>query len=196
MPTPTGNPDVGDSGLSDRRIDNPGLDSPGLDNAGLDNAGLDPKRELLRHALATLAYRGGKAVRQAPPGFAEFRAGEGVRAPGEILAHIGDLFDWALSIAMGQQRWHDSPPLPWDKEVHRFFSTLKGFDDFLASTEAVRAPLEKLLQGPIADALTHVGQISILRRLAGTPVKPENYYRAEIKSGRVGADQAETKGGF
>lgn len=186
MHTPTGNPDVG----------NPGLNNPRIDNAGLDNAGLDPKRELLRHALATLAYRGGKAVRHAPPGFAEFRAGEGVRTPGQILAHIGDLFDWALSIAMGQQKWHDSAPLPWDQEIRRFFSALKGFDDFLASTEAVRALPEKLLQGPIADALTHVGQISILRRLAGTPVKPENYYRAEIKSGRVGADQAETKSEF
>jgi hypothetical protein len=186
MHTPTGNPDVGNSGLSDPRIDSPDLK----------NAGLDPKRELLRHALATLAYRCGKAVRHAPPGFAEFRAGEGVRTSGQILAHIGDLFDWALSIAMGQQKWHDSAPLPWDQEVHRFFNTLRGLDDFLASTEPVRAPLEKLLQGPIADALTHVGQISILRRLAGAPVKPENYYRAEIKSGRVGADQAETKGDF
>ena len=150
----------------------------------------DPKRELLRHTLATLAYRGGKAVRQAPEGFSEFQAGEGVRTPGQILAHVGDLFDWGLSIAMGQQKWHDSKPLPWEQEVERFFTALKKFDAFLASSEPVHAPLEKLFQGPVADALTHVGQIALLRRIARAPVKGENYYVAEIEAGRVGADQA------
>ena len=150
----------------------------------------DPQRELLRHAVATLAYRGGKAVRNAPAGFAEFQAGHGLRTPGQILTHMGDLFDWALSIAMGQQKWQNSTPLPWENEVERFFAALKKFDDFLASSEPVQAPLEKLFQGPIADALTHVGQVAILRRMAGAPVKGENYYGAEIEAGRVGADQA------
>src|SRR5579859_8046170 len=131
----------------------------------------DPKRELLRHALATVAYRGGKAVRNAPDGFAEFQAGDGARTPAQILAHIGDLFDWALSIVMGQRTWHDSKPLPWDREVERFFATLKKFDDYLASKEPVHAPIEKIFQGPVADSLTHVGQIGILRRLAHAPVK-------------------------
>lgn len=158
-----------------------------------DSSNSDPKRELLRHTLATLAYRGGKAVRGAPDGFAVFHADEGVRAPGQILAHIGDLMDWALSMANGKREWHDSKPLAWEKEVERFFAGLKNFDDFLASSEPVQGPLEKLFQGPIADALTHVGQIAILRRLAGEPVKAENYYKAEITVGRVGADQAKPK---
>ena len=156
----------------------------------------DPKRELLRHTLAILAYRGGKAVQSVPDGFAEFQAGKGVRTPGQILAHLGDLFDWALSIAMGQQKWHDSKPLEWEQEVARFFAALRKFDDFLASGETVHAPLEKLFQGPVADALTHVGQIGILRRLANAPVKGENYYAAEIETGRVGADQAKPKREF
>jgi hypothetical protein len=164
-------------------------------NSHSESAG-DPKRELLRHTLATLAYRGGKAVRQAPEGFAEFQAAEGVRTPGQILAHMGDLFDWAFSIAVGQQKWHDSKPLPWAQEVERFFAALKKFDDFLASGEPLHAPLEKLFQGPIADALTHVGQINILRRLANAPVKGESYYVAEIETGRVGADQAAPKREF
>lgn len=156
----------------------------------------DPKRELLRHTLATLAYRGGKALRQAPEGFSEFQAGEGVRTPGQILAHVGDLFDWGLSIALGQQKWHDSKPLPWEQEVERFFTALKKFDAFLASSEPVHAPLEKLFQGPVADALTHVGQIAILRRIARAPVKGENYFVADIEAGRVGADQAKPKREF
>jgi hypothetical protein len=156
----------------------------------------DPKRDLLRHTLATLAYRGGKAVRNAPDGFANFHAAEGLRTPGQILAHVGDLFDWALSIAMGQQKWFNSEPLPWDQETKRFFAVLKTFDDYLASDQPVQAPLEQLFQGPVADALTHIGQIAILRRMAGAPVKGENYYIAEIKAGRVGADQAEPKREF
>jgi hypothetical protein len=153
----------------------------------------DPKRELLRHALATLAYRGGKAVRNAPDSFADFHANDSVRTPAQILAHIGDLMDWSLSMANGKREWHDSKPLAWNEEVDRFFAALKKFDDFLASSEPLQAPSDKLLQAPIADALTHVGQIAMLRRLAGDPLKGENYYKAEIVAGRVGADQAKPK---
>jgi hypothetical protein len=156
----------------------------------------DPKRELLRHALATLAYRGGKAVRGAPEGFAVFHVDEGVRAPGQILAHIGDLMDWALSIAMGKREWHDSKPLAWEKEVDRFFAALKKFDDYLASSEPIHTTPEKLLQGAIADALTHVGQINMLRRLCGEPVRGESYYDAEIVIGRVGTEQTKPKREF
>jgi hypothetical protein len=150
----------------------------------------DPKRELLRHTLATLAYRGGKAVRNAPASFADFGAGDGGRTPGQILAHMGDLLDWGLSIAKGQQAWHDSAPLPWNQEVDRFFAALKNFDDFLASDQPLRTPPEKIFQGPIADSLTHIGQIAMLRRKAGTPIRGENYYAAEMVAGRVGREQA------
>src|SRR5712692_10424699 len=126
----------------------------------------DPKRQLLRHAVATLAYRGGKTLRGAPGGFAEFRASEGTRTPGQILAHVGDLLDWALWLAKGKHQWHDSEPLPWDKEVERFFAALSAFDTYLASDDPLGFPAEKLFQGPIADALTHVGQIAMLRRVA------------------------------
>jgi hypothetical protein len=156
----------------------------------------DPNRELLRHTLATLAYRAGKALRNAPDNFAEFQAGEGVRTPGQILAHLGDLLDWALSIATGQRTWHDSQPLPWEREVARFFAALQKFDDFLASREPLQAPIEKLFQGPVADALTHVGQLGILRRLAHAPVRGESYYDAAIEMGRVGADQVKPKREF
>src|SRR5271170_1692675 len=96
------------------------------------NSAIDPRRELLRHALATLAYRGGKAVRNAPAGFADFNGAEGLRTPAQILAHIGDLLDWALSIAKGQQKYAVSEPLPWPRETERFFAALQSFDDFLA----------------------------------------------------------------
>jgi hypothetical protein len=156
----------------------------------------EPKRELLRHTLATIAYRGGKAVRNAPPNFSEFQPGEGARTPGQILAHIGDLFDWGLTIAMGETKWRNATLLPWDQEVKRFFATLKRFDEYLASGEPLHATPEKLFQGPVADALTHIGQIGMLRRLAGGPVKGESYYVAEIQSGRVGAEQATPKREF
>jgi hypothetical protein len=156
----------------------------------------DEKRELLRHALATLAYRGGKAIRGAPVNFAELRVAEVTRTPAQILAHMGDLLDWALSIAQGNQRWHDSAPLVWREEEHRFFAALQAFDDCLASGQPLAVSAESLLQGPIADALTHVGQIAMLRNIAGCACKGENYFVAEIVAGRVGAEQAAPKREF
>jgi hypothetical protein len=154
----------------------------------------DPKRDFLRHTLATLAYRGGKAVRQAPAEFADFQ-GAG-RRPAQILAHVGDLLDWSLSMAQGKPKFVPSQPLTWEKEMARFFSALQSFDDYLASAEPVQAPIEKLFQGPIADALTHVGQIAMLRRMAGAPISGENYFVADIAIGRVGAEQAAAKKQF
>jgi hypothetical protein len=154
----------------------------------------DPKREFLRHTVATLAYRGGKAVRNAPGEFADFQ-GAG-RLPVQVLAHIGDLLNWALSMAMGKRGYTESQPLIWDQEVDRFFFVLRRLDDYLASAEPIHAPIEKLFQGPIADALTHVGQIAMLRRLAGAPISGENYFVADITVGRVGTEQATPKREF
>ncbi len=112
---------------------------------------------LLRHTLATVAYRGGKAIRGVSPGFPEFHASPTSRTPAQILGHIGDLFDWALSIANGKQAWNNSTPLPWDQESARFFAALEAFDKRLASEAPPACPVEKLFQGPIADALTHIG---------------------------------------
>jgi hypothetical protein len=150
-------------------------------------------RQLLRHAIATVAYRGGKALRGAPQGFAEFRVGENSRTPGQILAHIGDLFDWALSLVKGAQKWNGSEPLPWDQGAQRFFAGLEALDAFLASDAPLGCSSERLFQGPMADVLTHVGQISMLRRLAGAPVRAENYFTAEIVAGRAGAEQAKPR---
>jgi hypothetical protein len=155
--------------------------------------GADTSRGLLRHAVATLAYRGAKALRGAPAGFADFRAGATTRTPGQILAHMGDLLDWGLLLAEGKQEWHDSPPLPWDRGKARFFASLEVFDRYLASDVPLGCTCETLLQAPIADALTHVGQIAMLRRIAGAQVRAENYGQAEIVPGRVGADQSAPK---
>jgi hypothetical protein len=149
----------------------------------------DPKREMLRHTLATLAYRAAKVLRGMPVECAAFCPSEGCRTPLEILAHINDLFDWALSIAEGHQQWQPSTPSDWNAEAERFFATLKLFDDYLASEKPLQASPENLFQGPIADALTHVGQLAILRRMAGAPIRGENYFTAEIKAGNVGSDQ-------
>lgn len=150
----------------------------------------DSGRELLRHAVATLAYRGGKVLRDAPLGFASMRIGEKTRTPVEILAHVGDLLDWALWLAKGERRWKNSVPQAWEREVARFFDSLARLDALLASTEPIASSPEKLFQGPIADAFTHVGQIALLRRLGGLPVRGENYFRADIVTGRVGPEQS------
>ena len=146
----------------------------------------DGRIAMLRHAVATLAYRGGKALRGAPAEFANY----GTRTPGEILAHVCDLFDWALTIADGKEKWRNSQPQTWDADMARFFAALEAFDRRLASDVPPAVEPELLFQGPVADALTHVGQIAMLRRMAGCPISGENYFVAQIETGRVGADQA------
>jgi hypothetical protein len=155
-----------------------------------DDARARGRRDLLRHTLATLAYRGAKAVRDAPASFADFRAGENTRTPVQVLAHVGDLLDWALGLARGEHVWREAAPLPWPQEVGRFHEGLARLDAYLASDAPLGWTAERLFQGPIADALTHVGQITMLRRLFGSAVKGENYAKAEIHAGRVGEDQA------
>jgi hypothetical protein len=148
---------------------------------------MNSDRELFRHTLATLAYRAARALEDSPESFAGFD-GAG-RTPAQILAHMGDLLDWALSMAEGAQRWQNSPPLPWPEEQRRFFAALEAFDQYLVSGERIHAPLGRLLQAPVADAMTHVGQLAMLRRLAGCPIRGENYYAAEISAGKVSAEQ-------
>ena len=148
------------------------------------------KREFLRHSVATLAYRAAKAIRNAPPAVAEFRIGDVTRTPLQLVAHLGDLIEWAITMAEGNQKWNVATPTSWDAETSRFFDALIRFDAVLASERALGCRPEKLLQGPVADALTHVGQITMLRRLASAPVRSENFAIAEIVAGRVTVEQS------
>jgi hypothetical protein len=144
---------------------------------------MEDKRELLRHTVASLAYRTTRALEGAPDSFATFD-GCG-RQPVQILAHMGDLFDWALTAVQGRERWHNSIPLPWHEEKARFYATLSAFDTYLASQAPLHAVPEALFQGPIADALTHVGQLAMQRRMAGSCTRGENFFVARIDLGQV-----------
>ncbi|HEX9369101.1 MAG TPA: hypothetical protein VF921_20895 [Vicinamibacterales bacterium] len=157
---------------------------------------------MLRHTLATLAYRAGKVLRDAPPEFQAFRPSEGGRSAGQILAHMGDLMDWSVSIVERKEAWKDSNAQAWAADVQRFFDGLARFDGCLADPPAADAQRAsdrpaaehvRLFQGPVADALTHVGQLAMLRRMAGAPIRGENYFKADITPGRVGLDQAPPK---
>jgi len=150
---------------------------------------MDDKRAFLRHAVATIAYRGGKALRDAPETFATYSPDETPQTPAKIVAHIGDLFDWALSQAKGTESWNNSPPLAWDKELERLFAALQRLDDYLASDAPLATTAERIFQGAVADALTHVGQLAMLRRLSGARIKAEDYSRADIVAGRAGREQ-------
>ncbi len=149
----------------------------------------DPNRDFLRHTLATIAYRAAKSERDAPPGFADFKIGSSSRTPVQILAHMGDLFDWALSLVQGKWDYKQAKPLQWRNEVARFHGSLEALDAYLASDAPLEMSTQKLFQGPIADALTHIGQIAMLRRLADAPVRGESYPRADIVAGRLGTEQ-------
>jgi hypothetical protein len=146
-------------------------------------------REFLRHTVATLAYRAAKTMRGAPATFAGFKAGPTSKTPVEIVAHMGDLMDWGLSMATGAPKWNTSTPQPWPAECARFFAAVEAFDAALDVDVPLHYDLTRLFQGPVADALTHTGQLAMLRRLHGAPMKGESYNRADIVVGRVGADQ-------
>lgn len=149
----------------------------------------DPKRAFLRHTLATIAYRAAKVERDAPPGFGTFKLGKNARTPVEIVAHLADLFDWALRMAQGTSDWVQSKPAAWRKEVDRFHASLLAFDRYLASDAPLGVTPEELFQGPVSDALTHIGQIAILRRQDNSPVRSEVFVKADITPGRVGTEQ-------
>ena len=149
----------------------------------------DSTRGFLRHILATIAYRAAKVERDAPPGFADFDLGKGARTPVQVLAHMGDLFDWALRMAKGSSEWVQSKPQVWRKEVQRFHASLLDLDRYLASDAPLQSTAEELFQGPISDVLTHIGQIAIMRRQDLAPVRSEVYAKADIAPGRVGAEQ-------
>jgi hypothetical protein len=142
-----------------------------------------------RHTLATLAYRAAKVLRDTPPDFSSFRPAKDARSAGEILAHLCDLFDWALTQAQGKEKWQDTEPKSWEADSQRFFAALTAFDEYVASGAEMHASPEQIFQGAVADALTHVGQIALLRRLAGAHIKAENYSVAKIETGKTGAKQ-------
>jgi hypothetical protein len=147
-------------------------------------------RRLLRHTLATLAYRCSKTLRDAPDGFSEFRLSQDTRTPGNLLTHISNVLEWALALAKDEKKPSRSSSLSWNEEVARFYHLLKDLDDYLASDAPLHASAEKLFQGPIADALTHTGQLALLRRMAGAAIRGENYFVANIVTGNVGSNQA------
>jgi hypothetical protein len=151
---------------------------------------LDTARAVLRHLVATLAYRAAKVLRDVPPGFGHLSFDPATRRPVQIIAHMADLMAWGITLARGDYLWKAEGSDDWDVEVQRFFAGLSSLDHALATDAPSGGAAEKLIQGPLADALTHVGQLAMLRAMAGAPVRPESYARAQIAAGRVGLDQA------
>lgn len=156
----------------------------------MDTTTEDATRTMLRRLVATLAYRAAKVLRDAPPGFAEFSTGPATRIPVQIVAHLADLMQWATHLAQGESVWRAEGSGDWETEVRRFFDGLAELDRLLAAGPLPSAAADLLIQGPLADALTHVGQLAMLRGAAGSPVRPESYARAGIVIGLVGLDQA------
>ena len=165
-------------------------------NASTDTLHAAASRRLLRHTIATLAYRAEKVLRGMPADVAERRPSPTSRTPLEILVHMGDLMEWGLRMTSGEMRWHSVHVASWTPAVERFFTGLTALDAALEAAGPECRPAEIIFQGPIADALTHVGQISMLRGMAGTPVRPESYARADIQAGRVGRDQPAPRAEF
>lgn len=152
--------------------------------------------DLCRHTVATLAYRADKVLRDAPDGFPDHRLAPSSRTPLEIVGHLGDLMDWAQRMVQGEYVWAPEPPIDWTSACDRFFHGLAALDKALSETPLTAYSAGTIFQGPIADALTHVGQLALIRGALNSPVRPESYARAEIQVGRVGRDQSSTRREF
>ena len=147
------------------------------------------KRAIMAHFLAAVAYRTQKALQGAPESFANFRAREGVRTPHELIQHMTSVLGYARTFFVGGN-WRPERLPTFDAEIHRFHEILESLRDHLLSDEPLReVSFEQLLQGPLADAMTHAGQLALLRRLHGHPVPPENFVYADISSTNVGPNQ-------
>ena len=151
---------------------------------------MEDKRKLLNHFLAALAYRTQKALREAPDGFGAFRAGGSVRTPAELVRHMCSVLGYARTYFVGGRYWAE-PLETFDEEIVRFHEMLGMLAQHLRDGDQLREGMteERLLQGPFSDAMTHAGQLALLRRLAGAPVPPENFIVAEIREERLGPDQ-------
>jgi hypothetical protein len=153
-------------------------------------------RPVLRQLVATLAYRAAKVLRDPPDGFADRSFGDTTRKPVLIVAHMADLMAWGVSLARGENTWQPEGTGTWETEVQRFLANLQALDAALAADGPFTASVNQLIQGPLADALTHVGQLAMLRGMAHAPVRPESYAKADITIGRVGLDQAPARREF
>jgi len=153
---------------------------------------MNDRRTLLRHFLAALAYRTQKALRGAPADFGSFQAGQDVRTPAELVRHMTSVLGYARTLFVGGRYWPDALP-SLEEEVERFHLMVQDLARHLErGTPLLEGMTEaRLLQGPFSDAMTHAGQLSMLRRLAGSPVAPEDFVFAEITPERLGQDQAE-----
>ena len=149
------------------------------------------KRELLVHLLAAIAYRAQKALRNAPAEFGDFRPADGVRTPAELVRHMTSVLGYARTFFTGGSFWPDALPTLTD-EIERFHQTLEDLGSYVQSDEhKCSLTAEQLLHGPLSDAMTHAGQLAMLRRMAGIPIPPENFIYAEIDNRRLGRNQAE-----
>jgi len=155
----------------------------------------NPEVRTLRQLAATLAYRAAKVLRDVPPSFGSSTFGDATRTPVRIVAHMADLMSWGVSITKGGYLWKPGGSDDWNTEVKRFFDGLAELDAAIAA-EPFTGSVEKLIQGPLADALTHVGQLAMMRGMAGIAVRPESYAKAAIVAGRVGLDQEAPRAEF
>lgn len=151
---------------------------------------MNRNQALLRHFLAAIAYRISKAFRDAPPGFEAFDAGHDVRTPREVVRHMSGVINYAIGI-LGEPRGVLKDCATGPAEIERFYALLRELADRIVEKASLEdADAERLLQGPLADAMAHVGQLALLRRLSGSPIAPENFFAAAIDPSRLGPDQA------
>ena len=150
---------------------------------------MNRNQALLRHFLAAIAYRTAKALRDAPAPYEEFQPGHRARTPRQLVRHMSGVLSYAIGL-LSEPRGVLTDCATYSAEADRFFDTLRELGDLVRRTANLAdTTAEQLLQGPLADAMAHAGQLALLRRLSGSPIPPENFFVAAIDADRLGQDQ-------
>jgi hypothetical protein len=142
------------------------------------------EKEFVRHFLATIYYRGIKYLSVDDITFNAFNPKNGIRTPAEILNHINGLLLYIQSFFIKHTNTHPEQQ-SFIKEVKRFKSVIQMLDSTILSNDLTpQMTYEQLLQGPLADIMLHIGELSMQRKYSGNPADDiENYINADIKIG-------------
>ncbi len=140
---------------------------------------MNQNSHFIQHFLKVLSYRFEKAIHNAAESYPKHASGHGIRTPLELLGHMNGVLEFAISSLKNQPR-RNIPEQSWQEQITLYYEKLKELNQLMQENSFDTDTLERILQGPLADAMTHIGQLAMMRRLANSAIAGENYFAADM----------------
>lgn len=110
-----------------------------------------------------------------------FRPADDVMSIRELVKHIWGLVNWVRISVQGEPHRRPMEIVSVRSDILEMLHELRTAvsemnDDELSEVTIEGNPLWNIINGPVSDALTHVGQINSFRRLNGNPVPRANVF--------------------